>query len=77
MKSVKLRECTHNCCCWICLITHLWKFDDLSVIDIVYLFRNICFGLSVEDSHDCCRHRMWIRRIETNPLTIIIEYDYE
>lgn len=46
-------------------------------MEIVYLFRNICFGLLVEDSHDYCRHRMWIRRIETNLLTIIAEYDYE
>ena len=31
-------------CIWIHLITHLWKFDKLSVIKIVYLFRNICLG---------------------------------
>ena len=74
---MKLGGCVHEWCCWICSTTYLWKFKDLSSIEIVCLFRDNCFELSVGDSHDYCRHCMWIRWIETNPLTIIIEYDYE
>ena len=41
----------------------------------IYLFRNIFFGLSVEDSHDCYRNYMMIRLIETNQLDYVIEYN--
>ena len=53
------------------------NLDNLSLVKIVYLFRNICFWLSMEDSHDCCRNCMKIRLIETNLLVVIIEYDYD
>ena len=51
------------------------SLDNLSVLEVVYLFRNICFGLSVEDSYDCCKNGMRIRWIETNLVTVVIEYD--
>ena len=41
----------------------------------IYLFRNNCFRLSMEDSLDCCRHCMMIREIETNQLDYVIECD--
>ena len=51
------------------------NLNNLSVEEIVYLFRNICFGLSVENSYDCCRNFMRFWLIETNLLLIVIEYD--
>ena len=33
---------------------------------IYFLFRDNYFGLSVEDSRDCCRQCMMIRQTETN-----------
>mgnify|MGYP003703580729 FL=1 len=33
---------------------------------IYFLFRDNCFGLSAEDSRDCCRQCMMIRQTETN-----------
>ena len=41
----------------------------------IYLFRNNCFGLSVEDSLNCYRQCMMIREIETNLMDYVIEYD--
>ena len=61
MRNMKLGGYVNEWCSWICLITHLWEFDELSIIKIVYLFRNIYIGLSVEDNYDCCRNCMRIR----------------
>ena len=33
---------------------------------IYFLFRDTCYGQSVEDSRDCCRQCMMIRQTETN-----------
>ena len=52
------------------------NLDNLSVLEIVNLFRNIYFGLLVEDSYDCYRNCMRIRWIETNHLSVVIDYDY-
>ena len=57
----------------ICIITHLQNLDNLSILESVYLFKNICFGLSVDDSYDCCRYCMRIMQIKTNILCIFIE----
>ena len=58
-----------------CLLLIAYRYlDSLSILEIVYLFRNIYFGLSGEDSYDCCRNCMRNRWIETNLLSIVIEY---
>ena len=43
-------------CSWIDKSHTYGKVDKLSVDRFNYLFRNICFGLSVEDSYDCYRN---------------------
>ena len=48
-----------------------WNLKSLSLLIIVYLFRNICFRLLVEDSYNCCRYCMRIMRIE-----IIFSFNY-
>ena len=42
-----------------------WNLKCLSLLKIIYLLRNIFLGLSMEDSYDCCRNFMRIRKIET------------
>ena len=46
--------------------------DILSFWCIYFLFRNNCFGLSVEDSLDCCRQCMMIRQTKTNQLSRLL-----
>ena len=45
--------------------------DILSIWCIYFLFRNNCFGLSGEDSLDCCRQCVMIRLTKTNPLGML------
>ena len=48
------------------LITHRIVMVINYPLCIYFLFRDNCFGLSVEDSRDCCRQCMMIRKTETN-----------
>lgn len=41
--------------------SYLEMLESISVLKIIYLFRDICFGLLVEDYYDCCRNCMRIR----------------
>ena len=50
------------------LITHQIGMLIKYPLCIYILFRDNCFGLSVEDSRDCCRQCMMIRRTKTNRL---------
>ena len=72
---MKLDECLYKWWSWILLSLTYENLESLFVLEIVYLFRNICYGLSVEDSYDCCRNCIRIRWFETNLLSIVIEYD--
>ena len=45
--------------------------DNISIWCIYFLFRNNCFGLSVEDSLGCCRQCMMIRQTKTNWLSML------
>lgn len=51
-----------------------WNLGSLSILEILHLFRNICFRLSVEDSYDCCTNCMRIRWIRTNFSSMCIEH---
>lgn len=72
---MELKEHVIKWCSWINKSLTYGKVDKLSVDRFIYLFRNIYFGLSVEDSYDCCRKCMMIRQIKTNQLDYVIEYD--
>ena len=52
------------------------NLNNLSIEKTAYLFKNICIGLSVEDSYDWCRNCMRIRWIKTKLLLVVIKYDY-
>lgn len=51
-----------------------WNLESLSILEVLYLFRNIYFGLLVKNSYDCCRNCMRIRWIETNFSSMCIEH---
>ena len=42
-------------CSWIDKSLTYGRCNNLSVDRFIYLFSDNCFGLSVEDSHDCYR----------------------
>lgn len=54
--------------------SHLEILESISLLEIIYLFGDIYFGQSVEDSYDCCRNCVRISWIETNFSSICIEH---
>ena len=58
--------------------SYLEMLESISLLEIIYLFRDICFGLSVEDSHDCCTNCMKTRRMKTisHPLHCVLSFIY-
>ena len=58
-KMVKFMELGNSLIKWRNWI--IWIICLLNCWHSYFRFRNNCFGLSVEDSRDCCRHCMWIR----------------
>ena len=55
LKIMILEEIVIKWCSWIDESQTYGKVDKLSVEKFIYLFRYNCFGLLVEDNHDCCR----------------------
>ena len=55
--------------------SHMEKLINYLFDKFIYLFRNNCFRLSVEDIYDCCRNYMRTRQIGTSHMNIVIEYD--